>query len=99
MVLGKKTRAFNTVNQKNNFYGTLGYLKRGNQRVHSEEIPVRDCVKAEHVRSQTRSANHHMSCRRSRKFLCAPENPQNTTGLNLNFTVLYVKLIDLSYFK
>ena len=36
------------------------------------------------MRSQTRSANHHMSCR------CSP-------SLNVNFTVLYVKLIDLSY--
>ena len=34
------------------------------------------------------------------KFLCAPGNPLYTTsGLNVNFTVLYVKLIDLSYFK
>ena len=24
---------------------------------------------------------------------------QNTTGLNVNFTMLYVKLVDLSYFK
>ena len=31
MVLGRKTQVFNTVNQKNNFYGTLGCLKRGNQ--------------------------------------------------------------------
>ena len=27
------------------------------------------------MRSQTRSANHHMSCRRSRKILCDPGNP------------------------
>ena len=42
------------------------------------------------MRSQTRSANHHMSCRRSRKLLCALENPQNTTGLNLNFTFYFL---------
>ena len=76
VVLGRKRQVFNTVNQKNNFQGTLGCLKRGNQWVHSEEIPVGDCVKAKHVRSQTRSANrHYMSCRRSRKFLCVPWNP------------------------
>ena len=34
------------------------------------------------------------------KLLCAPGNPLYTTsGLNVNFTVLYAKLIDLSYFK
>ena len=40
-----------------------------------------------------------MSCRRSRKFLSAPGSPLYITGLNVNFTVLYVKLIDLSYFN
>ena len=33
-----------------------------------------------------------MSCRSSRKFLCAAGNPQNTTGLNLNFTVLFSEI-------
>ena len=53
------------------------------------------------MRSQTRSANHHMSCRRSRKFLCDPGNPliKILQVLNVNFTVLYVKFIDLPFFK
>ena len=37
MVLGRKTQVFNTVNQKKNFSGTLGCLKK-------EEISVRDFV-------------------------------------------------------
>ena len=31
-------------------------------------MPVRDCVKAKHVRWETRCANHRMSCRRSRNL-------------------------------
>ena len=42
-----------------------------------------------------------MSCRRSRKFFYAPGNPLNKIlqVLNVNFTVLYVKFIDLPFFK
>ena len=44
---------------------------------------------------------HHTSCKSSRKFfvLSWESTLQDTTGLNVNFTAFYVKLIDLSYFK
>ena len=38
--------------------------------------------------------------RKTQVFVCSWESTlQNTTGLNVNFTVLYVKLVDLSYFQ
>ena len=93
-----KTLVFNTVNQKNNF------SNRGNQWVHSEQIPVRDCVKA------TTCAIAHHSKQDLQITTWAVDFLANICVLleihfikhcrfNVNFTVLSVKLIDLSYFK
>ena len=56
----KENTGFQYCKSKEQLLRNTRLLKRGNQWVHCEEIPVRDCVKAKHVRSQTRSANHHM---------------------------------------
>ena len=60
----------------------MGCLNRGNQWVHSEEIPVRDCVKAKHVRWHITGAVELLG-----NFYVLLGILQNITGLSVNFTV------------